>query len=89
MKRSRLAKARFQREDVQRYTVPQRVFETVLRCLDEPLQSAVVASAAEEHEEDTEHQQTPAGSLPLRDPEQVKAREERENGGHSSPVRRH
>ena len=40
MKRDILAAARFQREDVHRYTVAQRVFETVLRCLDEPLRVA-------------------------------------------------
>jgi len=40
MKRGILAAARFQREDGQRYTVAQRVFETVLRCLDEPLRVA-------------------------------------------------
>jgi hypothetical protein len=40
MKRGILAAARFQREDDHRYTVAQRVFETVLRCLDEPLRVA-------------------------------------------------
>jgi len=32
--------ATFQRKDDQQYTVPERAFETVLRCLDEPLHVA-------------------------------------------------
>jgi hypothetical protein len=37
--------ANFWREDVHQYTVLQRVFETVLRCLNEPLPVASPAQA--------------------------------------------
>jgi len=45
MKRSILAAASLQSEDVHQYTVAQRVFETVLRCLDEPLRVAAAKVA--------------------------------------------
>jgi len=48
MKRDILRVARSQREDVHQYTVPQRVFETVLRCLDEPLHVASPVKAERE-----------------------------------------
>ena len=37
MKQGRIEEAAFQRKDDQRYTASERVFETVPRCLDEPL----------------------------------------------------
>jgi hypothetical protein len=40
MKQGRIKEAAFQRKDDQRYTASERVFETVPRCLDEPLHVA-------------------------------------------------
>jgi transposase len=46
MKKGILEVANSRREDDQQYTVEQRAFETVLRCLDEPLHVASPAQAA-------------------------------------------
>jgi hypothetical protein len=40
MKKDRIEVATFQRKDDQQYTASERVFETVPRCLDEPLHVA-------------------------------------------------
>jgi hypothetical protein len=45
MKTGRIEVATFPRKDDQQYTVKQRVFETVLRCLDEPLPVAQAVRA--------------------------------------------
>jgi hypothetical protein len=45
MKKERIEVATFRRKDDQQYTVKQRVFETVPRCLDEPLHVAQSARA--------------------------------------------
>src|SRR5205823_2208653 len=66
MKKSILRTASSRREDDQRYTVYERAFETVLRCLDEPLH---VASAAKAESESTkkilkENRHPPGGCHP-------------------------
>jgi hypothetical protein len=45
MKKGRIKVATFQRKDDQQYTVSERVFETVPRCLDEPLPVAQAVRA--------------------------------------------
>jgi hypothetical protein len=53
MKKDILEVAPSQREDDQQYTVRQRVFETVLRCLPEPLHVALTVNAEQKSTKNT------------------------------------
>jgi len=82
MKKGRIGVATSQREDDQQSTASERVFETVLRCLDEPLP---VASSPKDGDESTKKtlkkSRHPLGSCHRKEKEQDPQAERR--GGHA------